>query len=478
MFEMPNMAPAIPEIFVLVMTCLVLLVDLFVKQEKGSVTFVLSEFTLLGAAVLSVLLFQHETVITFHGHFILDHQATVLKLMITSVSFFVLLYSRCYIAERDMPFGETYILTLFSVLGMMVLVSSYNFITLYLGLELFSLPLYAIIALQRNEKSCQEAAMKYFVMGAVASGMLLYGLSMIYGATQSLDIPTVAAAINQTPVGEQLILLFGLVFVVVGVAFKLGTVPFHMWVPDVYQGAPSSATLIVATASKIAAFGLATRLFIDTMPGLLPDWQQLLIIVAVLSIALGNFVAIVQTNLKRMLAYSSIAHMGYMFLGLLTGTESGYGAATFYIIVYSITSLAAFGLIVLLSKNGVEAENIDDFKGLNRRNPWIAFIMLLVMFSMAGVPPTVGFFAKLSILEALVSANMVWLAVYAMIMAIVGAYYYIRVVKTMYFDQPDDTSPLSIGSFSTQLAISINGLLILLLGLLPSGLYDLCRAAF
>lgn len=477
-FTIPNLTPAVPEIFILAMACLTLLADLFVKQEKGGLTFLLSEFTLLGAAVLSVILFEHQAVTTFHGSFVLDHLATVLKLLIYTTTFFVLLYSRSYINERQIPFGETYILTLFCVLGMMVLVSAGSFITLFLGLELFSLPLYAIIALQRDKKSCQEAAIKYFVMGAIASGILLYGLSMIYGATRSLDISIVANTIAQLPADQNLILIFGLVFVIVGFAFKLGAVPFHMWVPDVYEGAPSSATLLIATAPKIAAFGLGARLLIDTLPALQPDWQQLLIIIAMLSMTLGNFAAIVQTNLKRMLAYSSIAHMGYMMLGFLSGTASGYGAATFYICVYALTSLGAFGLIVLLSRSGLEAENIADFRGLNSRNPWLAFIMLLIMFSMGGVPPLVGFFAKLAVLESLISAGFVWLAVYAMMMALVGVFYYLRVVKVMYFDQPDDAAPITLDCFNSQLAITVNGLLILALGLLPSGLYDLCRAAF
>ncbi len=477
-FTIPDLTPAVPEIFVLTMACLTLLADLFVKQEKGGVTFLLSELTLLGAAFLSVMLFKHQVLTTFHGNFVLDHLATVLKLLIYTTTFFVLLYSREYINERKIPFGETYILTLFCVLGMMVLVSAGSFITLFLGLELFSLPLYTIIALQQDKKSCQEAAIKYFVMGAIATGILLYGLSMIYGATRAMDMATVANAITQIPPSEHLILTFGLVFVVVGFAFKLGAVPFHMWVPDVYEGAPSSATLLIATAPKIAAFGLGARLLIDALPGLQPDWQQLLIILAMLSMALGNFVAIVQSNLKRMLAYSSIAHMGYMLLGFLSGTTSGFGAATFYICVYALTSLGAFGLIVLLSRNGMEVENIADFRGLNRRNPWLAFLMLLMMFSMAGVPPLVGFFAKLAVLEALVSTGYVWLAVFAMMMALVGAYYYLRVVKVIYFDEPEDASPVELNSFSSQLAITVNGLLILALGLLPSGLYDLCRAAF
>jgi NADH-quinone oxidoreductase subunit N len=477
-FESLNLIPVIPEIFVLCMACLVLIVDLFIGQRTRVVTYVLTQLTLLGAIILTCNLYVYPETVIFNGGFIHDQIASLLKIVIYVLSFFVFLYSREYIEDRKMPFGEYYVLSLLSVLGMMILVSSYSFLVLFLALELVTLPQYALVASRRESGECSEAAMKYFVLGSVASGMLLYGLSMIYGATKQLGIADVAMAIHQLPLGENLILVFGLVFLVVGIAFKLGAVPFHMWVPDVYQGAPSSVTLFIASASKIAAFGMAIRLLVDAMPELHSQWQNLLIAIAILSMAVGNFVAIVQTNLKRMLAYSSIAHIGYMLLGLAAGTSAGYAAAMFYMITYSVMSLGAFGLIVLLSHAGFEAENIEDFKGLNTRSPWTAFLMLLVMFSLAGIPPIIGFFAKVAVFEALVSANLVWLAVVALVFAIIGVYYYLRVVKTMYFDKPTNESPVIIQSIDMRAAISLNCLMILAMGIVPSGLFTLCRNAF
>lgn len=477
-FAIPDLSPAGPEIFVLVMACIVLLVGVFVKDNNQVLTYSLTQLTLVGAAILTFTLYQGGHGVTFNNSFILDRMAILLKAVMYGLTFVTLLYSRSYMKDRDMLKGEYYALALFTMLGMMVVVSAYSFITLYLGLELFSLPLYALVAFRRNETVCAEAGMKYFVLGAVASGMLLYGLSMIYGATHSLTINAVAQGVLMQPVDQQLILLFGLVFVVVGISFKLGAVPFHMWVPDVYQGAPNSVTLFVSTAPKLAAFGLAIRLLVDALPLLQPHWQDMLMIVAILSMALGNLVAIVQTNIKRMLAYSSIAHMGYMFLGLVAGTPSGYGAALFYMISYSVMSLGAFGVIVLMSHQGFEAESIEDFKGLNQRSPWLAFIMLLTMFSMAGIPPIVGFFAKVAVLEALINVHLIWLAALALGFAIIGMYYYLKVVKVMYFDTASNSTPIVLKSFDTRLAISVNGLLVLMLGLFPSGLFDLCRDAF
>lgn len=477
-FPIPNFIPAAPEMFVLAMSCLVLLVGLFTHDKDKVAVYLLSQFTLFGAAILTVMLYREGHVTTFHDSFILDRVALLLKSVIYAITFIVLLYSRNYQKDRDLLNGEYYALTLFATLGMMILVSAYSFITLYLGLELLSLPLYALIAFRRNATICAEAAMKYFVLGAVASGMVLYGMSMIYGATASLNIAAIAQAAIARPVDQDLILLFGLVFLVVGVAFKLGSVPFHMWVPDVYQGAPNSVTLFIASATKVAAFGMAVRLLVDALPMLHGEWQGLLIFVSILSMGLGNLVAIVQTNIKRMFAYSSIAHIGYMFLGLLSGTAAGYGAATFYIIAYALMSLGGFGLIVLMSRAGFEAEEVADFRGLNQRNPWLAFMMLIVLFSMAGIPPTVGFFAKIGVLEALINVDLIWLAALALLFAIIGAYYYLRVVKVMYFDTADDPTPIMVESFDQRLAISINGLLLLALGIFPSGLFDLCRAAF
>ena len=468
-----------PELFLVIATSAVLLFDLFANKNMQKNTYALSQLGLLGTAVFIYIIGQSDPVTIFHGQYQHDGITTVLQMTIVVLGIFILLYSRHYVRERNMPFGEYYTLVLFSIFGMLVLVSAHSLLSLYLGLEILSLPIYALTALRRDQAICTEAAMKYFIMGAIASGMLLYGMSMLYGATHSIDINTIKMAMQTTSGNEKSILLLGLVFISVGVIFKLGGVPFHMWIPDVYHGAPNSVTLLISTAPKVAAFGLAIRLFVDTMPSLHGQWQQMLIVVSILSMGLGNLVAIAQRNLKRMLAYSSIAHMGYMFLGLLVGTQAGYAAAMFYIISYAFMSLGAFAMIVLLSRAGIEVENIDDFKGLNQRNPWLAGMMLLLMFSMAGIPPLVGFFAKIAVLEALVSAGLVWLAVLALFFAIIGVYYYIRVVKVMYFDKAeDDRLPIKLESMDMQLAISANGLLLLIIGIFPGALFELCKAVF
>ena len=470
-----NLAPLTPEIFVLVMACVTLVVDLFLKNK--TVTYLLVQGTLVFAAVFTVLHFTNTPQTILHDTFIADGIGGVLKLFIYLTSFGAFWFSKKYIAERDIPFGEYYILGLFSVLGMMILVSASHFLTLYLGLELLSLPLYAMVALQRDSVKASEAAMKYFVMGAIASGMLLYGLSILYGLTGSLTISEVATALATLPDEQTSVMVVALVFSIAGLVFKFGAAPFHMWVPDVYEAAPTPAALFISSAPKIATLGMAIRLLVDTLPGLNIQWQEILIVVALLSMGLGNIVAIAQTNIKRMLAYSSIAHVGYMSLGLLSANQTGYGAAMFYIIVYAIMSMGAFAMIILISRNDFEAEMIDDYRGLNSRNPWLAFMMLLLMFSMAGVPPTVGFFAKLTVLESLVQIHMEWLAVVALLFAVVGVYYYLRIVKVMYFDAPEDTTPI-ITPRDTQLAISINGLAILALGIFPGALIRLCQMVF
>lgn len=469
--------PAIPEIFLLGMICIVLLVDLFVKQNEKVATYSLAQLSLVGAVFLVLHLYQQPVVTLFNGSFIWDKVSAIFQASILIINFFIFIYARDYIRERNIPQGEYYLLSLFSVLGMLVLVSAYNFLTLFLGLELFSLPTYALVALQRNASRSSEAAMKYFVMGALASGMLLYGLSMIYGATHSIAINSIAKTIATASSAEYLMLIFGLVFLIAGIAFKLGAAPFHMWVPDVYQGAPTSVTLFISTAPKIAVLGLAVRLLLDAMPTLQMQWQEVLMLIAVLSIVLGNVVAIVQSNLKRMLSYSAIAHIGYMSLGLVAGTPVGYASAAFYMIAYALMSLGGFAMLVLLSRKGVEVEQIHDLRGLNARNPWLAFMMLLIMFSMAGIPPMVGFFAKLGVLEALIGAHKVWLAALALLFAIIGAYYYINVVKVMYFEEPETSAPIATG-LAVNAAMSVNGLMVLWLGLFPSGLIDLCRSAF
>ncbi len=468
-----------PELFLVIATSVILLFDLFASEKMKKNTYHLAQFCLLGTAALVYIVGQNDPMLVFHGQYRHDNITTMLQMTIVILAIFILLYSRDYVRERELPFGEYYVLVLFSILGMLVLVSANSLLSLYLGLEILSLPIYALTALRREQTTCTEAAMKYFIMGAIASGMLLYGMSMLYGATHSIDINTIMTMTQTIAGSEKLILLFGLVFIGAGVMFKLGGVPFHMWIPDVYHGAPASVTLLISTAPKVAAFGLAVRLFVDTMPSLHGQWQQMLIVVSILSMGLGNLVAVVQQNLKRMLAYSSIAHIGYMLLGLLVGTKAGYTASMFYIISYSLMSLGAFAIIILLSRAGIEVENIDDFKGLNQRNPWLAAMMLLLMFSMAGLPPLVGFFAKIAVLEVLVSADLVWLAALALVFAIIGVYYYIRVVKAMYFDKADPSLlPIKLASKDVQLAISANGLLVLVLGLFPSTLFELCKAAF
>jgi NADH-quinone oxidoreductase subunit N len=386
----------------------------------------------------------------------------------------ILVYSRAYVAARGMFRGEFFVLTLFATLGMMIMISANHLLILYLGLELMTLSLYAMVALQRDSATATEAAMKYFVLGALASGMLLYGMSMLYGATGTLEITRLAEVIFDGS-GREAVLIFALVFVVAGIGFKLGAVPFHMWVPDVYHGAPTAVTVLIGSAPKLAAFAFIMRLLVQGLGAepLLVEWQPMLIVMAVLSLAIGNITAIAQTNLKRMLAYSTISHMGFLLLGILSGDLNGYGSGMFYAVVYMAMSLGAFGMIMLLSRSGFEAENLEDFRGLNQRSPWYAFVMLLLMFSMAGVPPTVGFYAKLSVLQAVINAGYVWLAVVAVLFALIGAFYYLRVVKLMYFDSPVDTTPIEPRT-DVRLVMSLNGLAMLILGIVPGPLMALC----
>ncbi|MBS0358626.1 MAG: NADH-quinone oxidoreductase subunit NuoN [Proteobacteria bacterium] len=474
-FQFPHFSAALPEIFLLSMTCLVLLTELFMKYSR-SVVYVLSQVALLGTAILFILGFNNISYTTFNGHLIFDALGSLLGIFICIIACIAFIYAKHYTRDRNIP-NEYYILGLFSTLGMLVMVTAQSFLMIYLGLELLSLPLYAMVALQKDSPTATEAAMKYFVMGAIASGMLLYGLSLLYGVSGSLNLPAVASAITTMPEKQHLVLVFALVFVIAGLGFKLAAAPFHMWAPDVYTGAPTAVTAFLASAPKIAALGMAFRLLITALPQIVSQWHELLIILSVLSITIGNVIAIAQSNLKRMLAYSAIAHIGYMLLGLLSGNAQGYSAALFYILVYSIMSVGGFGMIVLLSRRGFEAENIEDFKGLNSRNPWLAFMMMLLMLSMAGVPPTVGFFAKLLVLKAVVQTQMVWLAVFAVLLAIVGAFYYLRVIKTMYFDAPGDPTPIACAS-DTRLMISINSLALLVLGIFPGALLEVCRVAF
>ncbi len=404
-----NVTPAIPEIFVFTMACVILVVDLYLSKEQRAISYGLTLLTLGVGMMLSIMSFSAEPVFTFNNMFVDDALSDVVKIAICLITLLVFIYSREYIEARGLYKGEYFVLGLFAVVGMMVMASANHFLVLYLGLELLSLSLYSLVAFQRDSELATEAAMKYFVLGALASGMMLYGMSILYGLTGSLDIPTVRKAVGgMSP--DDVVLIFGLVFVLVGLAFKLGVVPFHMWVPDVYHGAPTSSTLFISTAPKIAGFAIVIRLLIGGLEDLHGAWRDMVIILAVLSIATGNLVAIAQTNLKRMLAYSAISHMGFMLLGILAGTPTGYSAALFYSLVYAFMSLGGFGMIILLSREGFEADELEDLKGLNQRNSWYALLMLLLMVSMAGIPPAVGFFAKLAVIQAIIDVNLVWLA--------------------------------------------------------------------
>ena len=467
-------APLSTEIFVLTMACIILIVDVFLSEQHRIVSYVLSLATLLVAALISGSMLDNETAVVLNGTFVSDPMAALLKTSIFLITFGVFMYSRAYLVARGIFSGEYYVLGLFAVLGMMVLVSAHNLLTIYLGLELLSLSLYALVAFNRDSADASEAAMKYFVLGALASGMLLYGISMLYGSTGSLDIAEITTALSASD-EMGIIQIFALCFIVVGLAFKFGAVPFHMWVPDVYHGAPTPVTLFIGSAPKIAAFAMAMRLLEQTLGGLSADWQDMLTILAVLSLAIGNVIAIAQSNIKRMLAYSTISHVGFLLLGLIAGTAEGYSAAMFYAITYALMAIGGFGMIILLSRAGFEADRLDDFKGLNERSPWFALMMLILMFSMAGVPPTVGFYAKLSVLQAVIHVDMVWLAVTAVFFSIIGAFYYIRVIKLMYFDEPETAEPLR-PSTDLQIVMSLNGLAVLGLGVFPGALLTLCAA--
>ncbi len=477
MTALDSFAPAMPEIFLTAMICLVLLVDLFLTDEQRGISLGLAIAGLLATAGLLLDQDARTAQFAFNGMYVADGMSNVLKLFICVAVAMVLIYSRAYVKERELYRGEFFVLAMFAALGMMVMASGAHMLSLYLGLELLSLSLYSMIAMQRDSAKATEAAMKYFVLGALASGMLLYGMSMIYGATGSLHLAEIARKIGEGQAHSTL-LVFGLVFIVAGLGFKLGAVPFHMWVPDVYQGAPTSITLMIGSAPKLAAFAFVMRLLVEALgaKSLAVEWQSMLIILAVLSMAIGNITAIAQTNLKRMLAYSTISHMGFLLLGVLSDSNEGFGASMFYVVVYTLTALGGFGMILLLSRKGFEAENLEDFKGLNRRDPWYAFLMLLIMFSMAGVPPTVGFYAKLSVLQAVVDAGMIKLAVVAVLLSLIGAFYYLRLIKIMYFEEPVDGAAIVAGA-DARFLISANGLAILVLGIVPGALMALCQHA-
>jgi NADH-quinone oxidoreductase subunit N len=475
-----NMLLAAPEFWVLAMACIILVVDLFLSAERRGIIHMLAMITLVFAAIITVradyLSDGLRSVTTFNGSYIRDPMGDVLKLFSFFVLGMVYIYSKFFLRQFRMFRADFYTLSLFALLGVMLLISANSLVTIYLGLELTSLSTYALVAFDRDSNRGSEAAMKYFVLGSMASGILLYGMSMIYGACGTLDLYQVSEAISAKG-SDDLILIFGLVFMVVGLAFKLGAVPFHMWIPDVYHGAPVAITLFISSVPKMAAFAMAFRLLQTGLGDLHGDWQQMLSLLAVLSIVLGNLAAIAQTNIKRMLAYSTISHMGFILMGLLPGTASGYGAGMYYVIVYSLMSAAAFGMVILLSARGVEAEQLEDFKGLNQRNSWYAAIMAMVMFSMAGVPVFVGFFAKWLVIKAALDAGLIWLAIIAVVFSVVGSFYYLRVVKLMYFDEPLTESPID-APVDFRAAISLNGIMILGLGIFSSSLIAVCMSSF
>ena len=482
-----NWIAVYPVLLLLVMALVVAMVDLWVTDPKRTPTYLLTQISLAAVAGLHLAYFDAGfTVYGMQRMVVTDPMGHLLGFFATLATMITLAYARPYAESRDMLRGELFTLALFSLLGIEVMLAANNFLVIYLGLELMSLSLYALTALRRDHEQATEAAMKYFVLGALASGFLLYGLSMMYGATGSLDIPQVFDAIATGQINKT-VLAFGLVFIVAGLAFKLGVVPFHMWVPDIYHGAPTAVTLLIGGAPEFAAFAITFRLLVEGLSGLAADWQQMLVVLAVGSLIIGNFVAIAQTNLKRMLAYSTIGQMGFMLLGftptVIAGNTlsaaNGYSSALFYLVAYVFTTLGTFGMIMLLARSGHEADQVADFAGLARRSPWYAAVMAILMFSLAGIPPTVGFYAKLAVLQALVSTNVagyIWLAVVAVLLTLVGAYYYLRVVKVMYFDPPADPSPI-VSTGEVRALLSVNGAAILVFGILPGGLMAMCAQA-
>ncbi|WP_424683987.1 NADH-quinone oxidoreductase subunit NuoN [Frateuria sp. YIM B11624] len=477
---MPNLNDImimLPEFYLVAAACLLLLLDAWMKPEQRNVLHWVSILVVLVGIYLVVAGQPDVAVTAFGGMFVRDAAAEILKVFALLCTALIFVFSRPYMQDRKLFQGEFYTLMIFATIGAMLLVSAGNLVMVYLGLELLTLCSYGLVALNRDSRLSSEAAIKYFVLGALSSGMLLYGMSMVYGATGTLALAQLHGAVVQA--GMSNLMVFGLIFMIVGISFKLGVAPFHMWIPDVYQGAPTSVTTFVASTSKIAAFGMAYRLLESGMGGMAGQWQMMLAVLAVVSLAIGNLVAIVQTNLKRLLAYSTISHMGFLLLGLVNAGPEGYAAAMFYAICYALMSTAAFGVILALARAGFECEEIDDFKGLNQRSPWMAFLMMLAMFSLAGVPPLFGFFAKLLVLQAAIDAGMLWLAIVGVVFAIIGLYYYLRVVKVMYFDKPAEGTeirPQADGMLRATL--SLNALVLLALGLYWGPLLGWCRAAF
>ncbi|WP_034410370.1 NADH-quinone oxidoreductase subunit NuoN [Derxia gummosa] len=480
-----NVSVFAPELALMLSIGIILIADLFVPEKSRTITYALALLAAVIAGALAATGIGAETATTFGGMFISDPMSSLLKVFASLATFTAFIYSRQYAADRGFMKGEFYVLGLASLLGQMVMISSHNLLVIYLGLELMSLALYALVALRRDSVQATEAAMKYFVLGALASGFLLYGISMIYGGAGSLDLAEIASAAASDQINE-VVMVFGAVFLVAGIAFKLSAAPFHMWAPDVYEGSPTAVTLLIAGGPKLAAFAMIMRLLVDGLVPFAPDWQQMIGVLAVVSLAVGNLTAIAQTNIKRMLAYSAIGQIGFMLLGFMSGVVVGatpesvisaYSASMYYAIVYVITTLGSFGVLMLLARKdgdaGFDCVQIDDLKGLNRRSPWMAFVMLLLMFSLAGIPPTVGFYAKLAVLEAAIAADHLYVAIFAVMFSLVGAFYYLRVVKVMYFDEPTHNTPIQAPA-DASLALALNGALILLLGLFGDGLMLAC----
>ncbi len=484
----PNLVPVYAEIFLLIGASAILLIDMFLSESKRHLTYFMSLAVLAVCAWLSWVDYAAgTTVYTFNNMYVSDPMSNLLKLFTYLAVAITLIYSRQYVTERGMMSGnlggEFYVLALFSMLGQMIMISGNNMLIIYLGLELMSLSLYALVALRRDHAVSTEASMKYFILGALASGFLLYGISMLYGATGSLDIGEIAKAATVGSANHT-ILVFGIVFVVAGLAFKLGAVPFHMWVPDVYQGSPTAVTLLLGAAPKLAAFAICVRILVEALLPMAIHWQQMLMVLAVMSLAIGNLTAIAQTNLKRMLAYSTIAQTGFVLLGLMSGVvgestgnaEGAYGSAMYYSITYVLTTLGTFGLIMLLARSGFEAEELADFKGLSKRSPWYATVMSILLFSLAGVPPMMGFAAKFAVLQAVLSTGAIWLTVVAVMFSLIGAFYYLRVVKVMWFDEPVDNSPIAV-PFDMRATLTVNGIAIVVLGIFAGPLLAACMNA-
>ncbi len=472
-----NIAIATPEIFLLSTICLILLTDLFLKEDCRMISYLLTQVALLATALLVYSNMGGEKILGLNDMYVRDDLGGVLKitmLLLTSVAF---VYARKYLRDTKLWTHEFFLLGMFAVLGMMIMASANNLMIVYLGLELQALSLYAMVAFNRDDNDSSEAAMKYFILGALASGLLLYGISILYGLSGKLDIAGVAAYIASQNVMQNIPLLLALVFIVSGIAFKFGAVPFHMWVPDVYQGAPTAVTLFLGSVPKLAAVAMLMRVLAETLGDARPGWAQMLMVFGLLSVFLGNIIAIAQFNLKRMLAYSTISHMGFILVAALTGEGGGYTAVLFYTITYALMAAGGFAVLILLSREGFEAQTLDDLKGLNDRNPWYAFIMMVLLFSMAGIPPTVGFYAKLLVIQSVVQAGYIWPAIFMVVMSVIGAFYYLRAIKMMYFDKPDQDVPVLNAELDFNIVLGVNGVLMLLLGLFPSILIGICTSA-